>query len=642
MSMEISQPKLTGMVRSGLNLISQAISIHDQNLRLVHANLRFQTLFQLPDDLVKPGSDFGAVVRHLAENGEYGALDNIDEFVEEKIDLARKFVPHYFERTRANGTSISIDGNPLDEGGWISVYTDITEVKRQESFIRSHAESLSDALVQRSEDLARTNRELIATVRALEDAKQKLSESRERLALINRMTPAHIAHVNVDAEYTHSNGRLTSIVPHADKDIVGRHMADILGAGIWAYAGPNHARAMAGEETVSEFKDPQSGRFIRLAMTPDVDVTGRVVGAFILSTDATQEVSARNALAHARRRELATQLTSGMAHDFANLLTIIMGQQAQLEDIADRNPEVGQISETIKSAAKRGAELVSSLNNLSEQRQVNPVSVEIEAFLRGIEPLARAALPEEFEVDIRVNVPNQRLVFDPGFAQDALLNLFLNAAEACTSNGKITLSVTKSGDHLEFLVHDNGPGFTEDALQKALSPFFSTKTSKSGKVGRGLGLTSVYDFAKSCGGTVKVGNADSGGAEVCLHIPYTPVSRLEDGLILLVDDDDDVRSTVRSYLRRRDHIVIEASSVQEAKTLMSLDGLACVVSDLDIGQTGTGLDVAALVPKGIPLMIITGLPPSNPLRQKAEQGHLVLEKPFTSDQLGTALDRLFS
>jgi signal transduction histidine kinase/CheY-like chemotaxis protein len=640
--MEISQPKLTGMVRSGLNLISQAISIHDQDLRLIHANHRFQTLFQLPDNLVQPGSEFADILRYLAVNGEYGSIDNIDEFIEEKVDLARKFVPHYFERTRANGTSISIDGNPLDQGGWISVYTDITEIRQQEAFIRSHAESLSDELVKRSEALARTNRELTATVRALELAKQQLSESRERLALINRMTPAHIAHVDRTGEYTHSNGRLTSIVPHADRDILGRHMAEVLGDEIWTHVGPKFQETQSGRETVTEFKDPRSGRFVRLAMSPDMDETGKIVGAYILSTDATQEVSARNALAHARRRELATQLTSGMAHDFSNLLTIIMGQQERLSSVAQSVPQIGPISETIKSAAKRGAELVSSLNNLSEQRQVNPVSVDLNAFLKGLRPLAQAALPQDFRLQIETDVPHERLVFDPGFAQDALLNLFINAAEACEDAGHISLTIRKVDNELEFLARDNGPGFSQDALHKALSPFFSTKTTKSGKAGRGLGLTSVYDFAKSCGGSVKFGNAVLGGAEVCMRIPYVASTPMRDGLVLLVDDDDDVRSTVRTYLRQRGHIVIEAGSVKEAEKLIAIDGLSCVVSDLDIGNNGTGLDVAKLVPTHLPLMIITGLPRSDTLRQMAERDHLVLEKPFDSDTFGTALDRLFA
>jgi len=167
---------MVGMIRSGLNLISQAISIHDHDLRLIHANKRFQDMFQIPDALMQPGANFRETLLAVAQQGEYGPVDDIEAFVDEKVDLARQFEPHYFERTRANGTTISVDGNPLEEGGWITVYTDITETKQQEDRIRSRAESLSDELLERSATLEQTNRELTATVRALEAAQQIAAE----------------------------------------------------------------------------------------------------------------------------------------------------------------------------------------------------------------------------------------------------------------------------------------------------------------------------------------------------------------------------------------------------------------------------------------------------------------------------------
>ncbi len=630
--------QLVGMIRSGLNLISQAISIHDQDLKLVHANRPFQKMFQIPDALMATGTDFKETLKYVAEQGEYGHVDDIDAFVDDKIALARQFKPHYFERTRANGTSISVDGSPLEEGGWITVYTDITDIKRNDDRIRSRAESLSEELLVRSATLAETNRELTATVRALEAARQDLQASRERLDLINRMTPAHIAHVDAAGHYTHSNGRLPSILPETELHIVGDHMRQILGEQIWTHVEPRLSRVMTGEEDVSEFRDEQSGKFVRLAMTPDFSVSGDVVGAYILSTDVTKEVTARNALTYARRRELATQLTSAMAHDFSNLLTIIMGEQAQLDSIENLPPKALAISETIKSAAKRGADLVGRLNSVSPQMTLDQTAVNLPAFLRTFEPLARAALPEDTRFDIANQVPDDTLIFDAGFAQDALLNLVINAGEACDTSGTITVRTSKTPDaQLQFEVVDNGPGFLPSALEEALNPFFSTKGSKAG---RGLGLTSAYDFAKTSGGHLTFANRQNGGARVALRIPYLLPALSEKGLVLLVDDDDAVRGTIRSYLRKYGHDVIEAASVEEATQLMVVDGLNLIVTDLDIGGTGTGLDVAACAPLNLPLLIITGLPETAPLRQKAEAAHVILAKPFGPEDFKHALDMI--
>ncbi len=620
---------------SGLNLIKQAISIHDQDLRLIVSNRRFQTMFSLPDHLVKTGAKFRDILIYLSEKGEYGPIEDIPAFVDEKVALALTFKPHYFERTRANGTSISVEGNPLSQGGWISVYTDITDAKRQEDFFKSHAESLSSDLVKHSEALARANRELEATVTALEAAKQELSDSREHLALINAMTPAHIAHVDADGVYTHSNGKLHTIVPMPETNIVGRRFQDVLGDKIWAHVQPRFQAVLRGETSTSEFNDENSGRDIRLAMIPDVADDGSVQGSYILSTDITDEVSARTALTHARRKELATQLTSGMAHDFANLLTIILGQQDQLESVGADNPKVAGVSATIKAAAKRGGELVESLSRLESKRTLEPISVDFASFLENVQQLTRAAVPASTRLELTSDIEDERLVFDPGFAQDAILNLVLNASEAMNGAGDVSVAFARVNEaKLEIRVTDQGPGFSDDALANALAPFYSTKR---GKVGRGLGLSAVFDFAKSCGGSLRLRNGPSGGACVILQIPYDPVKAKSAGMVLLIDDDDDIRTAVRALLLRAGHTVIEAASVTEAKTLMHVSGITHIVTDLAIGDTDTGLDVVKAAPDHIPVVIMTGLPKSDPLRNSAEQSHRVLTKPFGFDVIEDAL-----
>jgi len=626
--------QLYEMTLSGLNLIKQAISIHDQDLKLVVANRRFQKMFNLPDQLMMPGSTFREILNYVSQQGEYGPLDDIESFVDEKVELARTFEPHYFERTRSNGTSISVEGNPMSDGGWISVYTDITEAKRQEEFFRTNAESLSDELLQRSEDLAHTNREMEATVTALEAAKQKLTDSREQLNLINAMTPAHIAHVTDNGIYTHSNGKLNSILPQTQKDIVGHKFQDVLGPTIWEHVGPRFKTVLQGNPSTSEFYDATSGRFVRLVMTPDID-QGQVKGCYLLSMDVTDEVSARTALTHARRRALATQLTSGMAHDFSNLLTIIMGQQARLEELESTDPRIARVSGTIKSAARRGGELIESLSRIESPRQFEPVAVAMTKFLDNVERLARAAIGKEVNLNFISNIADTRLALDPGFAQDAILNLVLNASEAQNGKGEITVKFSRITDHLlEILVLDRGPGFSRDALANALTPFYSTKV---GKVGSGIGLSAAFDFAKICGGTIRLDNRDHGGASVSLRIPYEAIKAKTSGFILLLDDDDDVRETVRIYLQRAGHAVIEAVSVDEAANLVGIEGLTHVVSDLSVGPRQTGLDLSSLVPDHIPVIIITGLPRSDSLRQRAEEKHLVLSKPLTFETLEDAI-----
>jgi len=128
------------LTRAGLNLIQQALSIFDSDLKLAVCNSRYQEMFGLPDALVTPGASFEETVRYLVERGEYGEQSDPVEAVRLRVETARDFQPHYMERQRANNRWISVEGAPLTQGGWVSVYTDITEIKLQEQLLRARSE----------------------------------------------------------------------------------------------------------------------------------------------------------------------------------------------------------------------------------------------------------------------------------------------------------------------------------------------------------------------------------------------------------------------------------------------------------------------------------------------------------------------
>ncbi len=322
MESEDTRARLT---QAGLNLIQQALSIFDSDLRLAVSNQKYRQMFDLPEELAQPGAPFEDTIRYLVLRGEYGEVDDPEEAVRARVEQARTFQPHYMERKRANGRTISVEGSPLQNGGWVTVYTDITEIKQQEALLRSHSAELSDQVLAHAERLAAANRELAAANTALEEAKRELTEMEARTRLVTEMMPAHIAHVGPDLRYTFSNRRLSTVMPGSLSDIVGRRVEDALGAANFAPIEPRLKRALSGEAAVFEITHESSGRRIRIALTPDAGGQG----VYILSTDVTEEAQARAALGQTAKRELAAQLTSGLAHDFANLLTIIMGLQGR-------------------------------------------------------------------------------------------------------------------------------------------------------------------------------------------------------------------------------------------------------------------------------------------------------------------------
>jgi len=616
------------MTLAGLNLIGQALTIYDRNLRLVLCNAPFQNMFGLPDTLVTPGATFIDTITHLARSGEYGEVDDVDTFVNERIDQARAFKPHYMERTRSNGRTISVEGSPLPEGGWITVYTDISATKTQEALLRARSDALSDQVFSHAEQLAQSNRELAAMITTLEETKRQLTASEARARLTTEMMPAHIAHVDGTGHYTYSNQRLSTVIPGRPSDILGRPIRTVLGTAIHDKITPALSSAYDGTAALLEFTDETSARRIRSAFTPD-----RAGGVYILTMDVTEESQTRAALQQTRRRALAAQITSGLAHDFSNLLTIILGLQARLGRLHNMPQDAAPLIEGTLAAARRGGTLLSSIAQITGPRSLRPTATDLPAMMQDLVTLAQPTLPDGMCLCLHVQ-SLETVLLDRGMLQDGLLNLILNARDAMGTSGEISLHVRRVHDiWIEFEVSDTGSGFSDAALAQGLDPFFTTK----GAEGSGLGLPMVYDMTKLAGGDLRLANTAQ-GARVTLRLPYRASVPATTGLALLVEDRDDLRALLRDMLMGLGHSVIEAASADEATALLAdLPDIALILSDIQLEGDSTGIDLARrLGPDSPPLILMTSLPPDAALFLEAQRLAPVLRKPFTAADL-TAL-----
>ncbi len=614
----------TALTQAGLNLIQQALTIYDSDLRLAVCNARFAEMFDLPASHTTPGAHFEDTIRHLTSRGEYGPVDDPESFVRDRVEIARAFQPHYMERTRANGRTISVEGAPLPQGGWVTVYTDITDVKTQEQLLRTRSELLSEEVLKRSEELSATNRQLAATNAALKEARRELQEIEARTRTTTEMMPAHIARVDATGRYTFSNRRLSVVMPGRPSHILGLHISETLGPQAYARVKPHLEAAYKGQQSTFEFTDESSSRRIRAAFTPDP----LEPGVYIMSQDVTEETQTRAALQQTRRREMAAQLISGMAHDFSNLLTIILGMQSKLSRMDPSNDAAPLISATLQ-AARRGGDLLNRIADITSQRSWQPKPVALDPFLHDLATLATPSLPDGIKLTID-NRTKGAFMADAGLLQDALLNLILNARDACGETGAIHLSTQDlQSTWLQITVTDTGPGFSDKALDHGLDPFFTTK----GGEGSGLGLAMVYDMTKLAGGSVRLSNTAT-GARVTLRLPLRPADELPDNsLVLLVEDSDDLRASVREMLIDLGFAVVEAASVTEARTLAEgLPDLALVLSDISLEGEETGLDLIDHL-KGIPLRLMTSLPPDHPHHAAARARVPVLPKPFATEDL---------
>lgn len=611
------------LTQSGLNLIGQALSIFDADLRLAVWNRPFLDMFALPPPLARRGARFEDIIRHMVARGEYGPQPDPEAAIAERVAQARTFQAHYLERTRPNGQTIAIEGAPLAQGGWVAVYTDITETKRQEALLRARSDALSQQVLDNAERLSAANRELAATILALREATANATSAEARTRQVTEMVPAHIAHIDAEYRYGFSNQQLAHVFPGARDDVVGLSVEEALGPETFARLRPYLDGALSGTPQVFEITHEPSARRIRVALTPDRSGGG----TYVLSTDVTAEVQAREALGQVARRTLAAQMTSGMAHDFGNLLTIILGLQDRLAH-AGLPESAAQDVQTTLAAARRGVQLLERLSQISGTRDAAPQPTDLAALLGDLVAMARPSLGEGIRLIPDIDLPRGAVLIDHGFLQDTLLNLILNARDAMAGRGEITLSARLAGAMFEITLADTGPGFTPEALRRATEPFFTTKAGQ----GSGLGLSMAYDQTKLAGGSLRLTNGDR-GAVVRLRLPWRPVSPR---MVLLVEDDDDLRAGLRRMLTAQGHSVIEAASASEARAMLDLPGIELILSDLQLGD-GSGADLVG--GSDLPGLVMTALPVDDPGR--AGLRGPVLTKPFGPAALAAAIDEVF-
>ncbi|OSI68305.1 MULTISPECIES: ATP-binding protein [Bradyrhizobium] len=302
-------------------------------------------------------------------------------------------------------------------------------------------------------------------------------------------------------------------------------------------------------------------------------------------------------LSQSQKMEAMGQLTGGVAHDFNNLLTVILGNSEHLADRLAGNKELHRIAGDIATAAERGSDLTRSLLAFARKQPLRPRDIDIGEKIKEVEHLLRRPLGEHIECTFALAPDLWLISVDPGQLTTALLNLVLNARDVMQLGGRLTIEARnvslgesdldingerRPGDYVMVAVIDTGSGMTAEVASRAFEPFFTTK--EVGK-GTGLGLSMVYGFVRQSGGLVQMQSAPRQGSTVRLFFPRlaTPpnedaspaegiVTREGSETILVVEDNDMVRTYVESELKTLGYRVITAASGPAALDLLRQSG----------------------------------------------------------------------
>src|SRR5882672_1698960 len=299
-------------------------------------------------------------------------------------------------------------------------------------------------------------------------------------------------------------------------------------------------------------------------------------------------------LRQSQKMEAVGQLTNGVAHDFNNLLATII-PNLELAQFHIKEERIGNYLEEAIRAAERGAQLTNQLLAFSRPQELTTAPVDVNQVVSETCEMLPRTIGPTIAIETVLDADAWWAMTEPAQLELAILNLAINARDAMSAGGKLTIGTNNTahgyrsrlpdldpGDYLMISVADTGTGMSEEVRSRAFEPFFTTK--EPGK-GTGLGLSMVYGFARQSGGTVTIDSEIGRGTTFRIYLPRAQ-HRLEGteeaadqrrwnagppSRILMVDDDSAVRAVTGTVLRTFGHEVIELASGEAALDLLDQD-----------------------------------------------------------------------
>ena len=363
---------------------------------------------------------------------------------------------------------------------------------------------------------------------------------------------------------------------------------------------------------------PVGERVLRSYYQPLPDAPAGPRRVLLSQIDLTESRRVEAALRQAMRLEAIGQLTGGVAHEFNNLLTAVLGS---LDLLSRRLADERQLRwvEIATSAAQRGAVLTHQLLAYARKQFMAPAATDIPTSLGNMMELIRGSLGSRVALMTAFDPVTWPALADPAQLELAVLNLLVNARDAMPKGGRVTLSTEnrpaghpdlppdlEAGDYVLLAVTDTGIGMPADILAQAMEPFFTTKAFGEGS---GLGLPQAFGVARQLGGTLRLHSTPGEGTAAHIFLPRIGAVDSAAALpLLVVDDDVDVRSIAAALLREEGWMVQEAASGAEALQALAAQPFAAMLADLAMpGMSGLDLAHAAVAAQpGLPVVFLTG------------------------------------
>jgi len=536
--------------------------------------------------------------------------------------------------------------------------------------IMGRGEGLATIDLDRNDELGELAKEMNRSARLIEENRKELEKrnidieekARRNLQAIMDHSPAVIYVKDTDGHYTFTNQKFIDLFHVERQEILNKTDYDIFPQDIAAELQRNDqavitaGNALEHEETLPH--DDGLHNYISIKF-PLFNEAGDIYAICAISTDITEFKRQNDKLRRSQKMDALGKLTGGIAHDYNNMLGIILGYNELLDNELKDQPSLTKYTHQIQRAGERSASLTRKLLAFSRKNASDSESLNINKILQDDQDMlektltARIALKFDFADDL------WNVYLDSNELEDAIINMSINAMHAMEDSGKLTFKTRNEtlnkqdakaidvspGNYVKLSVIDTGCGIDNSILDKIFDPFYSTKGDK----GTGLGLSQVYGFVESSGGNITVDSEPGKGTYFSLYFPQyfdrSEKETIQEGNIedlsgnesvLIVDDEIPLLNLTAEIFSNQGYQVFRAHGAKQALEILENEAIDIMISDIIMPDVD-GYQLAVMAQEKYPtlkIQLVSGYSDDRHLRMIDDSLHKsLIYKPFESHVL---------
>jgi two-component system, cell cycle sensor histidine kinase and response regulator CckA len=369
-------------------------------------------------------------------------------------------------------------------------------------------------------------------------AQDALQRSEGRFRRLIEQASDMIYNCDLNGHFTFINETAVRLMKYSEQELLGRHFLTLIRPDFQERAAAFYDRQWKEAIASTYFELPtvaKDGTIVWVGQNVQIQYDGgKPIGVQAIARDITARLALEDQLRQAQKMEAIGRLASGVAHDFNNVLTAIMGSADLLSVQLDQKDPRWEEADAIKHAADRGAALTRRLLAFSRPQHAAAASVDLVAVARNMEPMLRRLVLEKIAIEVNGEGPIVVRAEESQLTQ-ILMNLVVNARDAMPQGGTVTIDAQRvelspstisslaiqPGPYAKLMVTDTGQGIDPDVQKHLFEPFFTTKPPDQGS---GLGLSIVYGIMKSLGGAIEVWSEPGKGARFTIYLPLSGTS----------------------------------------------------------------------------------------------------------------------